>query len=168
MRSLESSKTMKTRSDTSNGFYFALPRLLNRMRGGPDQISEACVVEAYFGSAGIFGVTYVLAWQLFAGRFAGWRTILTAALLVIAVWIFWLLIFYLNALVIKALRAGGLLQGTPNRDAQNILVGFILAALAFLLSILQDWTRWIGIFCLLGLGVNFFAMVMLAMVPKRS
>lgn len=159
---------MKDEKKRPTGFYFALPRLLNRWRGRPDQVSEACVVEAYFGSIGIFVVTYVLAWQLFAGRLAGWRTILTGALLVIAVWIFWLLVFYLNALVIKAFHVGGLFCETPNRDAQNIFVGLILAALAFPLSILHSWVRWIGVLCLLGLGANFLAMVVLTRARKRG
>jgi hypothetical protein len=159
---------MKARSNTSNGFYFALPRLLSRMRGGTDKASEACVVEAYLGSIGIFVVTYALAWRLFAGGIAGCRTILAGALLLIAVWIFWLFVFYLNSLVAKTLRVGGFFRETPNRDTQNILVGLVLAGIALPLSILHGGARWIGILCLIGLGANFLAMVVLAMARKRS
>ncbi|MEY2526611.1 MAG: hypothetical protein QOE73_1382 [Verrucomicrobiota bacterium] len=159
---------MKNEPESSAGFYFALPRLFNLWRGRPHQVSEACVFEAYMGSVGIFGVTYLFAWVLFAGKISGWRMIFAAALLIPAVWVFWLLVLYINALFINFLHGKGLFRQITNRDAQNIYIGVILTAFALHLSILHGWERWIGIFCLLGLGANFLAMIMLVMTRKRS
>ena len=154
---------------TANGsdFYFALPRLLNRMRGGSDKISESNAVEAYFGSIVAFMVSFLFVWQLFAGRCTGWQVITAVILLVFAVSIFWLLVFYLNSLVIKILRIGGIFRKMANRHAQDILIEVLVAVFAYELAISASWTRWIGIFCLLLLGTNLAAALLLVLYRSR-
>jgi hypothetical protein len=149
-----------------NAFYFALPRLLNRMRGGTDEVSESNAAEAYLGSIGIFIITFVFGLQLFAERFSGWSVMAFDLLLVFAVWIFWLVVFYINSLIVKLLRACGLFRGTPNRRAQDIFVGIPVAAMAYRLSILPGWLGWIGWLCLCALGVNFLAAILLKLIPN--
>src|SRR5450755_1045255 len=100
---------MKTGNENAFGdFYFAWPRLLNRMRGRTDKISESNVVEAYFGSIVAFMVSFLFARQLFAGRCSGWQAIAVGILLLFAVSISWLFVFYLNSLLIKILRTCGI------------------------------------------------------------
>lgn len=167
MRSRQFSK-MKTEDEIAFGdFYFALPRLLRRMRGGSDKISESNATEAYFGSIVAFMVSFLFARQLFAGRCTGWQAIAVGISLLFAVSIFWLFVFYLNSLVIKILRTGGIFRKMANRHAQDILIEIIVAVLAYELSISGSWTRWIGIFCLLLLGANFTAALLLALVRAR-
>jgi len=149
-----------------NAFYFALPRLLNRMRGGTDEVSESNAAEAYLGSIGIFIITFVFGLQLFAERFSGWSVIAFDLLLIFAVWIFWLIVFYINSLIVKLLRACGLFRGTPNRRAQDIFIAIVLAAMAYRLSILHGWLGWIGWLCLCALGANFLAAIVLKLIPN--
>jgi hypothetical protein len=149
-----------------NAFYFALPRLLNRMRGGTDEVSESNAAEAYLGSIGIFIITFVFGLQLFAERFSGGSVMAFDLLFVFAVWIFWLVVFYINSLIVKLLRACGLFRGTPNRRAQDIFVGILVAAMAYRLSILPGWLGWIGWLCLCALGANFLAAILLKLIPN--
>jgi hypothetical protein len=149
-----------------NAFYFALPRLLNRMRGGTDKVSESNAAEAYLGSIGIFIITFVFGLQLFAERFSGWSVIAFDLVLVFAVWIFWLVVFYINSLIVKLLRAYSLFRGTPNRRAQDIFIAIVLAAMAYRLSILHGWLGWLGLLCLCALGANFLAAILLKLIPN--
>jgi hypothetical protein len=149
-----------------NAFYFALPRLLNRIRGGTDKVSESNAAESYLGSIGIFIIPFVFALQLFAERFSGWSAIAFDLVLVFAVWIFWLIVFYINSLIVKLLRACGLFRETPNRRAQDIFIAIVLAAMAYRLSILHGWLGWIGWLCLCALGANFLAAILLKLIPN--
>jgi len=149
-----------------NAFYFALPRLLNRIRGGTDKVSESNAAESYLGSIGIFIITFVFGLQLFAERFTGWSVIAFDLVLVFAVWIFWLIVFYINSLIVKLLRACGLFRGTPNRRAQDIFIAIVLAAMAYRLSILHGWLGWLGWLCLWALGANFLAAILLKLIPN--
>jgi hypothetical protein len=159
---------MKAETENAVGdYYFALPRLLNRMRGGSDKISESNAVEAYFGSIVALVVSFLFARQLFAGRCTGWQVIGAGIFLLFAVSIFWLLVFYLNSLVIKILRTGGIFRKMANRHAQDILIEVVVATFAYELSISVSWTRWIGIFCLLLLGANLAAALLLALDRER-
>ena len=149
-----------------NAFYFALPRLLNRMRGGTDEVSESNAAEAYLGSIGIFIITFVFGLQLLAERFSGWSLIVSAAVLVFAVWIFWLAIFYINSIFINGLRACGLFRVTPNRRAQDFFIGIVVAATSYRLSILHGWPGCIGWLCLCALVANFIAAILLKLIPN--
>ena len=149
-----------------NAFYFALPRLLNRMRGRTDEVSESNAAEAYLGSLGIFIITFVFGLQLFAERFGGWSVIAFDLVLVFAVWIFWVVVFYINSLIVKLLRACGLFRGTPNRRAQDIFIAIVVAAMAYRLSILPGWQRSVGLLCLCALSANFVAAILLKLIPN--
>ena len=136
------------------------------MRGGTDKVSESNAAESYLGSIGIFIITFVFGLQLFAERFSGWSVIAFDLVLVFAVWIFWLIVFYINSLIVKLLRACGLFRGTPNRRAQDIFIAIVLAAMAYRLSILHGWLGWIGWPCLCALGANFLAAILLKLIPN--
>lgn len=159
---------MKTANESAAGeFYFALPRLANRMRGRSAHVSENNAVEAYAGSIALFAVSFLFALGFFAEKFSGWRMIVITIVLIFAVWIFWLLIFYANSLVIKFLRACGFLSQTPKRHAQDIFVGIVVAALAWRLSIFDSWIHWVGIICLCALAANLVAALLLKLSRER-
>ena len=160
---------MKTGNESAFGdFYFALPRLLHRLGGGTDKISEGNTAEAYLGGIVTFLVSFLFAWQLFADRCTGWQAIAVGILLLLAVSILWLLVFYLNSLVIKILRIGGIFRKMANRHAQDILIEVLVAVFAYELAISVSWTRWIGISSLLLLGANFVAALLLNFRRARS
>jgi hypothetical protein len=159
---------MKAETENAVGdYYFALPRLLNRIRGGSDKISESNAAEAYFGSIVALVVSFLFARQLFGGPRPVGQAIAIGSLLFFAVSIFWLLVFYVNSLVIKILRTGGIFRKMANRHAQDILIEIIVGVLAYELSIFVSWTRWLGIFCLLLLGANVVAALLLFLDRAR-
>jgi hypothetical protein len=159
---------MKTGNESAFGdFYFALPRLLHRMGGGTDKISEGNAAEAYLGGIVTFLVSFLFSWQLFAGRCTGGQAIAVGILLLFAVSIFWLFVFYFNSLLIKILRTCGIFRKMANRHAQDILIEILIAFFAYELSISISWTRWIGIFCLLLLGTNLAAALLLVLYRSR-
>jgi hypothetical protein len=54
-----------------------------------------------------------------------------------------------------------------NRHAQDILIEVLVAVFAYELAIPASWTRWIGIFCLLLLGTNLAAALLLVLYRSR-
>ena len=136
------------------------------MRGGADEVSESNAAEAYLGSIGIFIITFVFGLQLFAEQFSGWSLIVSVAVLVFAVWIFWLAIFYINSIFIKGLRACSLFRVTPNRRAQDFFIGIVVAAMSYRLSILHGWPGWAGWLCSGALGANLLAAILLKLIPN--
>jgi hypothetical protein len=160
---------MKAGNENAVGdYYFALPRLLNRIRGGSDKISESNAVEAYFGGIAALVVSFLFSRQLFADPCPVWQAIAFGILLFFAVSICWLFVFYINSLIIKVLRIAGIFRKMANRHAQDILIEIIVAGFAYELSFSASWTRWIGIFCLLLLGANFAAALLLALGRERQ
>ena len=136
------------------------------MRGRRGGISESNAVEAYLGSIGIFALSFLFALQLFIDRFSGWSLLAIAFVLVFAVWIFWLFVFYINSLLIKVLRVSGLFRGTADRRVQDVFIGIVVAVMAYRLSILPGWPGWIGLLVLSTLGVNFVAAILLRLIPN--
>jgi hypothetical protein len=149
------------------GFYFALPRFVNRMRGRSADVSENNAFEARLAGFGLLVLSVASAFQLFAAARHGWLAIPLFALAVLTGSIFWLLAFYLNYLAIEALRMCGLFRQTANRHAQGIFIAIIAAVLAYRLLIPDSWTRWIGIVCLLAIGLNLLTARMLKTSAKR-
>ena len=149
--------------DIEGEFYFALPRLINRLRGRSDEVSEGNAGEAYFGSFGILIVSLAFGLQLLGTRFGGWRGILVFVFLVFAIFVFWMLVFFINSIAIKVLRACGCFSKTAGRHVQDIFIGVVLAAFACGLSTFDSWTRWLGILCLLLIGINVLAALLLTL-----
>jgi hypothetical protein len=154
---------MKDAENAAGGFYFSLPRLLNRGAN----VSESNVLETYLGSIGIFMVTFFIGLPLFTPGLHGWPALAMGILLFCAVWIFWLAVFYINSLIIRLLRTCGLFPRTDNRHAQDILIGIVITVLAYQLSILPSWTRWMGVSCLVLLGANLLAALSLKLSGRR-
>jgi len=158
---------MKSANDRADdGYYFALPRLCQRLHGRGNEVSENNAIEAYVGSVGTFIVTFLLAWQTFTHNLNGWPIIVLFLLLILAVWIFWLLVFYINSLAIKVLRRTGLFRSASNRHAQDLFIGIVVAALAYQLSILPSWMHYVGILYLIALGLNLMAAILLTLIPS--
>jgi hypothetical protein len=148
--------------------YFALPRLIYKLVGGVSERSENNSVEAYLGGIAIFAITYALLVDLLLRQLTGWQALLGCIALAIGVWIFWVIVLYLNSLAIQALRACGLFRKTANRHAQNILVGIVVTLFAGELSRHDSSIRWIGIVWLAFLIMNLAAASLLALISPES
>lgn len=111
-------------------YYFALPRLLARLRGRSVARSEKNWTEA-----NIVGGAVILISFLAVDRFI-WSDCSGAAQLALVIptlvfaCIFWLIVIYLDAQIIKALRRLGYLRGVPNTRVQSVFVIAITTALA--------------------------------------
>jgi hypothetical protein len=143
-------------------FYFALPRLLSKIRGGNASRAETNATEAWLGGVGIYGVSYLY----FAGYLSAvgsWP--LRALLLVVVVflvWLFWLLVFYLNSLILKLLRSIGLLGALPVRRGQSVLLVIIATAMAAALVQRGSFVSEIGAIWLTATAMNLAAAAILA------
>jgi hypothetical protein len=143
-------------------FYFALPRLLAMLRGGDARRAEQNSAEAWV--AGI--ATYVISYVFFAGLIpvatAWWLCGLMLLALAFLVWLFWLLMLYLNSLILKLLHALGLFRGLPARRGQSVLVGTTATAMALELLERDSLAGELGAIWLIALVMNLTAAVILA------
>ncbi len=87
--------------------------------------------------------------------------------LLFAIWIFWLVVLYLNSVMVQVLHRLGFFRKMMKRHMQDILVGIIITFFASELSILNSWVRWIGIFWFMILAMNLAAALSLALTGTR-
>jgi hypothetical protein len=144
-------------------FYFALPRLLARFRGGSSERAETNGGEAWIASIVTYLVNYLFFAQFIPATLGLWSRVLSLALLVFLVWLFWLLGLHVNSLVIKLLQACGLFRTIPVRRAQSILVAGTASAMAF--QILQGggWSAEIAAIWIVAVAMNLGAAAILAL-----
>jgi hypothetical protein len=143
-------------------FYFALPRLLAMLRGGDPERAEQNSAEAWV--AGV--ATYIISYVFFAGFIpdttAWWVTGLMLLALAFLVWLFWLLMLYLNSLILKLLHALGLFRSLPARRGQSVLVGTTATVMALGLLERGSLAGELGAIWLIALVMNLSAAVILA------
>ncbi len=115
-------------------YYFALPRLVASQLGW-----NAARTESNWLEANIVGGFEHLIWYAFAAH-----TLLPVCRrgnksrcsfrLAFCVWICWLLVIYLNSVLIRLLRVCGLLRDLSNARAQSVLLGIVTTGFAFYLA----------------------------------
>jgi hypothetical protein len=88
-------------------------------------------------------------------------------LLAIAAWVLWLVLLYLNSLVIRALRRIGLFRTRPNSRGQNIVIGIETTIFAFVIISSATWLRFLGWIWLAIVALNLTAAVVLAVLRPR-
>jgi|SRR5438046_4357650 len=156
-----------TRSKIAVGFYFSLPRLLNKIAGRGSHFSEGGFFETYLGSLVVLLIPYFFLVDLVMNHSGGWLAFVTSIALLFAIWIFWLVVLYSNWVMIEVLHRLGLLRGMAERHMQDILVGLIITFFASELSILNSWVRWIGILWFMIVATNLAAAFWLALTEMR-
>jgi hypothetical protein len=143
-------------------FYFALPRLLSRMRGGNAGRAENNAVEAWVAGVGIYAVSYLF----FAGYLSETGTLGLRGLLLIVlaflVWLFWLVVLYLNSLILKLLHGVGFFRTLPMRRRQSVLLTTSAAAMALALVQRGSFVSEIGAIWLTATAMNLAAAAILA------
>lgn len=143
-------------------FYFALPRLIATMRGADGRRAEKNGTEAWVGNIAIYLVNYLFFAQFIPADLQVWQRALLLAGLLFLVWLFWLLVFYFNSLIIRLLRPIGLFQAIPNRRAQSILLGTWATAMAFDLLERGSWIGEVAAIWLVAVAMNLAAAAVLA------
>ncbi|MEY2564768.1 MAG: hypothetical protein QOH88_2961 [Verrucomicrobiota bacterium] len=143
-------------------FYFSMLRLLARLRGGDARRSENNVVEARLVGLLMYLVHYLFfATQLIPSNLAPWLTLLLLVAAAFWVWLFWLLLLYINSVILKLLRPVGLFHEVPTRRAQSILWGIVTTAMACALVQRAGWIRELGGIWLVAAAMNLTAAAIL-------
>lgn len=143
-------------------FYFALPRLLSKMRGGNPGRAENNAVEAWLGGVGIYMVSYLYFADYFSTVTNWWLRGLLLVVLAFLVWLFWLFVFYLNSLILKLLQGVGLCRTLPMRRGQSVLLVGIATAMAAALVQRSPFVSEIGAIWLTATAMNLLAAAILA------
>ena len=143
-------------------FYFALPRLLSKMRGGNASRAENNAVEAWAGGVGIYAVSYLYFAEYLSEVNNWYLRGLLLVVLAFLVWLFWLLVFYLNSLILKLLHGVGLFRALPRRRGQSILLVTIATAMAVALVQRSSLVSEIGAIWLTANAMNLVAAAILA------
>ena len=152
-------------------FYFALPRLIAMMRGADGRRAENNGAEAWVGNVAIYLINYLFFAQFIPPRLPLWQRALLLAGVLFLVWLFWLLVLYLNSLIIKLLRPAGIFRSIPTRSAQSILLGTWATAMAFDLVDRGSWIGEVASIWLVAVAMNLAAAAILAFrhgAPDRA
>jgi hypothetical protein len=144
-------------------FYFSLLRFLALLRGGDGRRAESNPVEAWLVGLMVYLIHYLFfATQCIPSGLAPWLTALLLIALAFWVWLFWLLLLYINSVIIKPLRVVGLFRTISTRRAQSILWGIFTTAMACALLQNSGWPRELGAIWLVAIAMNLAAAVALA------
>ena len=143
-------------------FYFALPRLIATMRGAEGRRAENNGAEACVGSLAIYVINYLFFAQFVPPHLPLGPAALLLAGLVFLVWFFWLLVLYVNSLIIELLRYVGIFRAMPTRHAQSILLGTWTTAMAFDLVDRGSWIGEVASIWLVAVAMNLAAAAVLA------
>ena len=144
-------------------FYFPLFRLIAMLRGGSASRAESNAVEAWLTGLMVYLIHYLFfAALLIPSHHSAWLTALLLVALAFWVWLFWLLLLYLNSVIIHVLHLGGFLRAIPTRRLQSILWGIVTTAMAWTLLKSSPAPREVGAIWLVAVAMNLAAAVVLA------
>lgn len=148
------------------GYAFALPRLLARLAGRKARRAEFSRVEAYGLGIVVFGLSLVGAGRVILPFVRPWfLRAIVLLLLPFVVWMAWLLLYYLNALLAAGLRRRGLYSAVTNNPLQHFIIMSLITALAVLFWREEaGWLRSLGAGWLLLLGANLLAIFFLKLL----
>jgi apolipoprotein N-acyltransferase len=144
-------------------FYFSLPRLIALCRGGDPLRSENNATEARVAGLAVYLISFLFFAQFVPANLKTWQSAWAFVGLAFFVCLFWLLVLYLNSLIIGVLRLGGIFRGIPVRRAQSILAGFSTTAMACSLLQRGSWTGEIAAIWLTAVTLNLVAAIVLAL-----
>jgi len=143
-------------------FYFSLLRLLALLRGGDATRAETNGSEAWLGGVAMYLIGFLFFAQFVPADGRPWLTALSLFVLAFLVWLFWLLVLYLNSLTIKLLQPAGFFRSIPTRRAQSILLGISATTMALDLVQRGSWMGEVAAIWLVAVALNLAAAVVLA------
>jgi hypothetical protein len=144
-------------------FYFSLLRFLAMLRGGDAKRAESNALEGRLVGLMMYLIHYLFfATQFAPSTNAPWLATLLLTALAFWVWLFWLLLLYINSVIIKFLRVCGLFESIPTRRAQSILWAIATTAMACGLLRSTGWVRELGAIWLVAVAMNLASAAVLA------
>ena len=153
----------------SEGYAFALPRLAVRLAGQKVRRARLSRWEAYGTGILVFGLSCVFAARLVLPlvRPAFWQLLILVAL-PFAMWIAWLLLYYVVSLLVALLRKLELYSAPTNHPFQHIVIICLITVLAALLAREETgWMRLLGILWIVLVALNLFSIVILRIINGR-
>lgn len=149
-------------------FYFALPRLIARVWGANDASAETNWVEANVAGGLVHGIAYLFAAHLVLRDLSAARQALLFLPLAVFVWVAWLVVLYINSLVLRLLRTGGMLRKMRDDRAQGLFIGVMTTIFAMALLRADAFYSFAGELWLAALSLNFLAATVLALLPRNG
>jgi hypothetical protein len=144
-------------------FYFSLLRVIAMLRGGDAKRAESNGFEAWLIGLTMYSIHYLFFATLFIpSKLEPWLTALLLIALAFWIWLFWLLLLYINSVIIKVLHMCGLFRTIPTRRAQSILWGILTTAMACALLKSSPSLRELGAIWLVAVVMNLASAVVLA------
>jgi hypothetical protein len=139
-----------------------LPRLLARLRHGDSSRAEINGSEAWAGSIAVFVVSYLFFASLLPPNLDWWLAALIFAALPFFVLLFWLFALCVNSVILKLMRAAGLLRLLPQRRGQAVLIGIATTAMALLMAQSRSLSGEVASIWLVAVALNLAAAAILA------
>lgn len=146
----------------SPSFYFSLPRLLAKFRGGDTARAEKNATEAWAASLAVYAISYLYFADFVSDALRWWMRALIFMALAFLVWLFWLLVFYLNSLLLKLVHSLGLFRSLPMRRGQSVLIATTATAMAIALVQRDSFASEVGAVWLIATALNLVAAMILA------
>jgi hypothetical protein len=144
-------------------YFFSLPRLIARLRGHNAERTDTHWLEANAVGTLIHAIVFLfLARWLLTGS-STWQQLALLVPLAILTLLFWMLLFAVQVLVIKAARAFGMLRNVPDDRANGMLVGIVTTVFACQLLGAGTWLRAIAAVWLVALALNLLAACVLGL-----
>jgi hypothetical protein len=154
---------MNTSAKRVTQFYFSLFRVIAMLRSGDARRAESNRFEAWLVCLTIYLIHYFFfAALLIPSDREPWLTALLLLALAFWIWLFWLLLLYLNSEIIKGLHMCGLFRTIPIRRAQSILWGISTTVMAYALLKSSPALRELGAIWLVAVAMNLISAVVLA------
>ena len=150
------------------GYAFALPRLVARLAGRRMRRAEFSGGEAYGLGIVVFGISCVFVARAISPfvRLVVWQLVFLF-LLPFAMWIAWLLLYYVNALFIALCRRLGLYSAVMNIPFQHAIIMSLITLLAARLTYEETgWMQSLGIFWLGLVALNLFSIACLTILDE--
>jgi len=145
------------------GYAFALPRLAARFGRRQVRRAELSRWEAYGTGILVFGISCVFAGRAILPLVRPLALQLLALLLLpFAIWIAFLLVYFVNAQIVALLRRLGLYSAPTNNSLQHfVIISGITLLAALLLRDECDWVKSLGVFWLGLVSLNLLSIVIL-------
>jgi hypothetical protein len=150
------------------GYAFTLPRLAARLAGRKVRRAEFSGGEAYGLGILVFGMSCVfVARELLPFVRPTSLRVLVLFLLPFAIWVAFLILYYLNFLVVAGLRRLGLYSAITNNPFQHFVIMALTSGIALrFLSDESGWMKSLGTFWLGMVGLNLLSVFLLRILPK--
>ena len=155
---------MPAPNEIPRGYYFALPRLMARLRGTPAVRSEQNWLEAMVAGALVHVIIFLFAAHLLLSGRAAWQQLLLLVPVALLVLVFWSVLMYANALVITLARTAGFLRDRADRHLQSVLIGIATTFAAWQLISAGSWMRLLGLTWIAVVALNLAAAAVLALM----